>query len=201
MNGFRTGICFLLMVCLVGCEKGEVTGLETHDFKARLLSDGSLKLEFFRNSRLSEETIVSAGRIGSANSISATHYDESGLGPWCIVECHANPSISMMVAWNPGTDAVFCSPGYTWGMISSDKGDVLVTVSRPHFNTPPDAKGSYGPWNTLYVNGVELATLPDCGWQVTKAADRQARLVLSRVIRLPIDRDRSRIQADVRGIR
>lgn len=163
MNRLGTGACLLLMACLLGCEKGGVEGLETHDFKAHLLADGSLQLQFFRNSKLSEETLIVADRISSADSVSATHCDEPGLGPWCIVECHINPRTSMIVAWNPRTDVTFCSSGYAWGMISSYKGDALVTIFRPHFNTPPDAP------DAIHANGIELATLPSCGWKVTKA--------------------------------
>lgn len=155
--------CPLVLICLAGCNEHELAGLEEHEFRARLLSDGSLKLEFFRNAKLSEEALVSSDRISPANSISATHYDRPGLGPWCVVECHINPSTSMIVAWNPQTNAVYCSPGYTWGMISTYKGNALVTIFRPHLNTPPDAS------DMLYVNEVELAALPAYKWTPMKS--------------------------------
>jgi len=148
----------LVVTSIVGCRQEPAAGLEKHEFRASMLSDGSLKLEFFRNSRLSEQRVVPASEISPASSIAATHYDKPGLGPWCIVECHVNPSTSVVVAWNPSTDEVQHSPADTWGMTSTSRGSALVTVFRPHFNTPPDAS------DTIYVKGMELATVPHYGW-------------------------------------
>ena len=151
-------ILLLAITSILGCRQKPTAKLEKHEFRANMLSDGSLQLEFFRNSRLSEQRIVPASEISPATSIAATHFDEPGIGSWCIVECHVNPSTSVVVAWNPSTDEVQHSPANAWGMASTSRGSALVTVFRSHFNTPPDAL------DTVYVKGMELTSVPHYGW-------------------------------------
>jgi hypothetical protein len=168
MNRLKVTFVFLLAVTsIVGCRRERATGTETHEFSAVVLADGSLKLEFFRNSRLSEQRIVAASKIAPGNSISAIHYNEPTLGPWCIVECHIDPSSIIIVAWNPSTDEVQHSPAEAWGIIASQRGDALVTIFRPHLNTPLDAP------DKVLFKGVELAEVPHYGWKrVEFPADR-----------------------------
>lgn len=69
----------------------------------------------------------------------------------------------MIVAWNPQTDTIFCSPGYAWGFISTPEEQAFVTVSHPHFAELPDAV------DTIYVNEMELTNLPAYSWTVVKS--------------------------------
>jgi len=162
MNGFRIGALLLLAAGLGSCRKEHVVSVETHDFQAALLPDGSLELKFFRNSELAEQAIVPADRLGGANAVMAHHWGLPQLGPWCIVKCHMNPGTLMVAAWNPETGVTYCCAGLSWGLISAPRQGVLATVFRPHFGTPSDAR------STLYVNEIELAQLPPYAWRTER---------------------------------
>ncbi len=125
--------------------------------------DGSLRLQLFRNGRLSEEVLAPSSTTAPANAVTATSFNEPDLGAWCVVECHVNPSTSLAVAWHPERGVLYSSPGYLWAILPRSDAGGLVTVFRPHFNTPPDASDS------LLVNEVRLCALPPYGWRVTRA--------------------------------
>jgi len=101
--------------------------------------------------------------MSPANSVTKTVFNRPGMGPWCVVQCHVDPSTSIYAAWNPERDLLHCSPGYLGAVVPSTERGILVTVFRPHCGTPADAP------DALYVNETRLSDIPPYAWKLKQA--------------------------------